>query len=818
MKIRRIRQAVKGPSDIIDKVSAALRAQFKKEGTDDPLYWYPKEVMDDAVIVCSDDSKMYRIPYSIGENDEVTFGEPVEVEEEYVDVKADPAEVTMQSGFTIRQSLDPEGWKWRFQVVAWGISKTRHIWRGPVFQQSLREFEWENLPAYSDHPTDTELRELPERSIKNKVGWWSNFEITGEGMDATLTIKPSADWVRQDIKAAYEAGNLDFYGASILVAIQAKQVNWSDGHQATDVTRVRPISIDLVTDAAAGGKVKYALASSRARNNDEGDKPIMNKTMLALLFKASKDRFQLVRQSLVTAGANGVTAETNEDQLAEVICKDEKLVEQAIAALQAAPTPGDGPSPRAGDPPGDLLPGVTFLQLPPELRESMIAQSIKDSGLPEAVQQKIKGRLTSSATLQDVNAQIEGAREVLAVTAQSGQVFNPRAEVGAEYRDRLAIGLAKAWDLTRDQYLAAESYIESEVRQSGGRIFEPEQSVWNTIPPLRSLKKLYIEMTGDEELKGRAQRPTRLTRQAQTPYLSTDFTDLLSNLMHKRLIMSYREVDYGWRRVVTIKSVQDFKAQQAILLGYFGDLPTVNQNGEYSTVAALTDDKESYSVTKRGFTFELTLEVIANDDLRGFGLAVGRAGRAAHRTLAKFVWNTCLFANPTLNQDGVALFHATHNNLITDALSTTGLKNGITKLLSQTEPGSNEKIQVSTMDLTLAVPPGSYLDSISLTDFNQEPEGNTDPLAREIRRMGIMPVNLPILTDANDWGLFASPRDIDIVEIGFFNGNEEPEFFDLMGETHEKAFNNDVISRHKIRHIYGGVPVDFRGAVKSVVV
>jgi hypothetical protein len=254
------------------------------------------------------------------------------------------------------------------------------------------------------------------------------------------------------------------------------------------------------------------------------------------------------------------------------------------------------------------------------------------------------------------------------------------------------------------------------------------------------------------------------------------------------------------------------------LLGYFGDLPAVAQDGQYVTAAALTDDKETYSISKLGETVDLSLEDIANDDLRGFALIVGRLGRAAHRTLAKFVWNTCLFANPTLNQDSKALFHTDHGNLITDALGTTGLKNGITKLLQQTEPGSNEKMTVSTTDLTLAIRPESYLDAITLTDFNQEPGGNADPLAREIRRLGIQPVSLPILTDSNDWVLAASPRDIDIVEVGFFNGNVEPEFFELSGQQSEKGFNNDVIVRHKIRHIYGGVPVDFRGVVKSVVV
>lgn len=558
----------------------------------------------------------------------------------------------------------------------------------------------------------------------------------------------------------------------------------------------------------------------------------MNKKTLALLFKtAGANKFQLVRQALVQASAEGVTAESNEEQIAEAIHEKEALVTQAISILEAAPAGGPGTDPepqpatarQANPEPGTRNPqppaAVSWNQLPAELREQYVSQAFRDSQLPEPTIQAIRKRVGADATMERVISEIEGARAVLATVTQSGQVQNPsRVSIGVESRDKVMIGLAKAFGLTRDQFVGFESYIEAETRQAmGHQRLRPEQSAWDDVPMINFIKPLYQEMTGDFEMTGRARSRSRITRQAQTSWLTTDFTDMLSNLMHKRFIMSYREVDYGWRRVSVVKAVQDFKLQNAILLGYFGDLSAVAENGEYTTLAALTDDKETYSIAKKGHTVDLTLEAIANDDLRGFARIIDRLGRSAHRTLAKFVWNTCLFANPAMNVDAKAVFHADHNNLITDALGTTGLKNAITKLLNQTEPGSNEKFAISTADLTLAVPPGLYLDAVTLTDFNQEPGGNQDALGREIRRMGITPVSLPILTDANDWVLAASPRDIDIVEVGFFNGNEEPEFFELNSEGHEKAFNNDVITRHKVRHIFGGVPVDFRGVVKSVV-
>ena len=75
---------------------------------------------------------------------------------------------------------------------------------------------------------------------------------------------------------------------------------------------------------------------------------------------------------------------------------------------------------------------------------------------------------------------------------------------------------------------------------------------------------------------------------------------------------------------------------------------------------------------------------------------------------------------------------------------------------------------------------------------------------------------LPLLTDANDWGLFADPADIDILEVAFLNGQEEPEFFLADTPTQGLMFTADKI-QYKIRHEYGGVVVDFRGSYKAVV-
>jgi hypothetical protein len=71
-------------------------------------------------------------------------------------------------------------------------------------------------------------------------------------------------------------------------------------------------------------------------------------------------------------------------------------------------------------------------------------------------------------------------------------------------------------------------------------------------------------------------------------------------------------------------------------------------------------------------------------------------------------------------------------------------------------------------------------------------------------------------TDANDWALSADKNDIPSIEIGFLDGNEEPELFVQDNPTNGSMFASDKLT-YKIRHIYGGTPVDFRGLYKGVV-
>ena len=70
-------------------------------------------------------------------------------------------------------------------------------------------------------------------------------------------------------------------------------------------------------------------------------------------------------------------------------------------------------------------------------------------------------------------------------------------------------------------------------------------------------------------------------------------------------------------------------------------------------------------------------------------------------------------------------------------------------------------------------------------------------------------------TDTNDWALSADKMDVASVEIGFLDGNQEPELFIQDNPTVGSMFSHDKLT-YKIRHVYGGNVLDFRGLWKSV--
>lgn len=400
---------------------------------------------------------------------------------------------------------------------------------------------------------------------------------------------------------------------------------------------------------------------------------------------------------------------------------------------------------------------------------------IAASSLPKAAQDRLTARFAEATTIAagDVDAAIKAEADYVASFREAGRVTG--------LGDRIEVGE------TRDQKVAAMF----------DAFFDPAHRDHRHV---RSFKEAYVEVTGDTRVTGDLSAcDARVMREALG---SASFAEVLGNAMHRRLVADYRvgsQYDI-WRNVADVVSISDFRTQDRVRYGGYGDLPTVDESDPYVALTSPTDEKATYAVAKKGGLETVTLEMIKNDDVGVIRRLPVNLSRAAKRTLGKFTLDF-LRANAAI-YDTVALFHATHGNLGAAALDKTTLAAGRLAMLNQAEKDSAEKLGIGPKFLWVPF----ALEETAVDLFRRNTENDktfTQSLALEV-----MPVWY--WTDANDWYLSADVADIPCIEIGFLDGEEEPQLFIQDNPTVGSMFSHDQLT-YKIRHIYGGAVIDYRG-------
>ena len=316
---------------------------------------------------------------------------------------------------------------------------------------------------------------------------------------------------------------------------------------------------------------------------------------------------------------------------------------------------------------------------------------------------------------------------------------------------------------------------------------------------------------------------------------TSDFSLLFADILDRQVLGSYQDWPSTWAMYARRGTTRDFRPVKRFALdGASSTLDEVPERGEYPE-AAVVPSEYTYQVTKRGRRLDWTWEMRVNDDLDAFRELPLILGRASRMTEDKFV--TQLYAGAS--GPNSTFFSVGHANIVTGnpVLSVDALEDAMIVLASQRDSDGNP---IFIDNLVLVVPPAlevvanNILNAVQIDAASGGGDGTGNNQLRVnnwlARRVKVV-VNpwLPIVSSTangnTSWYLIGQTMaGRPAMEVGFLRGYEQPQVFVKapdsmrvgggMAPVEDGDFETDAI-RHKVRHVLGGVLMDYKMAVAS---
>lgn len=298
---------------------------------------------------------------------------------------------------------------------------------------------------------------------------------------------------------------------------------------------------------------------------------------------------------------------------------------------------------------------------------------------------------------------------------------------------------------------------------------------------------------------------------------TSDFPNLLANVMYKILIEKFKGVVSPWRQYTMQSDLADFKTHNRVIVSEAPDLLEVEEQGEYAD-SNLKDYNYGIALKTFGRTFTVSRQAVINDDLGAIKKQPERFGRAAARTLVKRIVNALEGDGNTY--DGKTLFHLDHGNYGTTALANTAagaaaVQAAMTAIRKATDPDTGEKMGLEPK--IFLVPPdleavaNQLVSSAQIWPVSTSGGGTLNTLSR------LQVVVEPFLTSTTRSYIMASPEDAPVVEVGFLDGKETPDLLmkradavNLAGGEDPYGYEFDEIF-YKVRHDWAVARAMYQG-------
>lgn len=276
--------------------------------------------------------------------------------------------------------------------------------------------------------------------------------------------------------------------------------------------------------------------------------------------------------------------------------------------------------------------------------------------------------------------------------------------------------------------------------------------------------------------------------------------------MNKSTLRGWEEAEETFQSWTRAGTASDFKPTKRVDLGMMDALPEIPEGANY-TYGTIGDRGEQVVIATYGRMLRITRQAIINDDLAMFTDLPRKMGRAARRTIGNMVY-AVLTGNPTMS-DGVALFHADHNNLASSgaAPSVTSLSAGRTAMRLQKESAGGPSLNI--MPKYMIVPAALETTARQLLTSAVEPTANKGHAANPVAGMAELIVDGRLdASSSASWFLAADPNAFDTIEVTYLDGVQAPYI------EEQTAWSSDGVEL-KVRIDAGVTPLDFRTLYKD---
>lgn len=458
----------------------------------------------------------------------------------------------------------------------------------------------------------------------------------------------------------------------------------------------------------------------------------------------------------------------------------------------------------------------------------VLKEKLEESGLhPQAInklQKRFEGRVFEEKELVEA---INDTWDVIAPFSGQGDVYLPGQE--RPFKVRMSESEFDKMCLAFDGFWAGE-----DLKQSDGtpvkrfrHLSEAYQAFtkkrWDPVTAFKECGRLVEGERYDSHMRygTQADRTVHFDGRFKEALQTSSWAQIMGDSITRRMLAEYAVPNLQtWRAIVSeIGTITDFRTQRRMRFGGYGLLPVVQEGQSYTALPSPTDQESTYAIAKRGGLEELTMEMMANDDVQALRRIPQRLGRAAAQTLYRAVWdlldqNSAL----TFDNDTTALFTAAHANILNaTVLDAAGLDAAINLMKRQAAYGNATEV-LGLSPAYLIHPTGLRRAAVQQLETSNNEAGTADFQANTFREFGLQRIQVDYWTPQTDWYLACSPRDCPLLEVGFYRGMEDPELFvaDQENVSNGVMWSADKIT-YKIRHIWGVCVLDYRGFVGSIV-